>query len=79
MPDTQQLSKTALRSIWKRAVIRLKAMSDEKRAETLVDAGILTAGGKPRKPYKHLFISYSAKDEKPIKAGSAKVVLSKKR
>lgn len=54
-------------------------MSDEKRAETLVDAGILTAGGKPRKPYKKLFVSYSTKDEKPIKAGSAKVILSKKR
>lgn len=64
MPDTQQLSKSDVRSIWKQAVTRLKAMSDEKRAETLVDAGILTASGKPRKPYKHLFTSYSSKDTK---------------
>ncbi|MDI1310935.1 hypothetical protein [Prosthecobacter sp.] len=64
MPDTQQLSKSDLRSAWKRAVSRLEAMSDKKRAETLVDAGIITAGGKPRKPYKHLFVSHSTKDTK---------------
>lgn len=54
MNDTRQPSTSDLRAIWKRAEARLKAMTPEERVGTLVDAGILTRGGRLTKPYKNL-------------------------
>lgn len=54
MPVAQRLSKRDLLSAWKQAKDRLDAMNLEERTETLVQAGILTAKGNLREPYKAL-------------------------
>ncbi len=50
-----------VRSAWKRVELKLDSMSKEERLATLVDAGILTPKGNPRKPYKRLFGSRGLK------------------
>jgi hypothetical protein len=54
MPVVEQFSKRDLLSAWKQAKSRLDAMTLEERTETLVQAGILTAKGNLREPYKVL-------------------------
>ena len=50
-----------VRAAWKRVALRLDSMSKEERLATLVDAGILTPKGNPRKPYRRLFASRATK------------------
>lgn len=46
-----------VRAAWKRVVLERDSMTKEERLATLVDAGILTPKGNPRKPYRRLFAS----------------------
>jgi len=50
-----------VRAAWKRVSRELDSMSKEERLATLVNAGILTPKGNPRKPYRRLFASRAPK------------------
>lgn len=50
-----------VRAAWKRVEREHDSMTKEERLATLVDAGILTPKGNPRKPYRRLFASRASK------------------
>lgn len=48
-------------AVWKKIFADLKAMTPAQKAQTLVDAGILTAKGNVRKPYRNAIVPIEKK------------------